>query len=282
MTVEAFRFGGIVPSRCFRVGVGRDSGAFNRPQFVLRPRFKPKTICHPCLRRAVRGAGPCDLRPRRGDDERVGEPMRVIAGSLRRRRLRRPPEGVRPTSDRVREALFASLGSLEGARFLDLYAGTGAVGIEAISRGALEVVFVDRSQQSLKVLRENLADLGVKSGVRVLEGDARMHLNRFGERGEKFDLVFVDPPYDSDETSRVLMALRGAGTVNSGGQVVVESAKRNPLASLAGWEVDAEHDYGDSRLTRLVEDVRGPEALGGDSPADMVRAREIRKPDAEK
>ncbi|MFP8874068.1 MAG: 16S rRNA (guanine(966)-N(2))-methyltransferase RsmD [Myxococcota bacterium] len=212
----------------------------------------------------------------------MGEPVRVIAGSLRHRRLRRPPKGVRPTSDRVREALFASLGSLEGRRFLDLYAGTGAVGIEAVSRGATEVVFVERSRQSLEVLRDNLADLGVESGVRVLEGDAGVHLSQFRERGETFDLVFVDPPYDSDEASRILKTLRRAGTVNSGGQVVVESAKRNPLACLAGWEVDAEHDYGDSRLTRLVGEVRGPGAPDGDGPADNVPAREFRKPDVER
>ena len=85
--------------------------------------------------------------------------MRVIAGRLRSRRLRAPPEGVRPTSDRVREALFSALGDFTDARVLDLFAGSGALGIEAISRGASEVVFVERARASLVVLRGNLADL---------------------------------------------------------------------------------------------------------------------------
>ena len=184
--------------------------------------------------------------------------MRVIAGSLRHRKLGRPPKGVRPTSDRAREALFASLGSVEGAKVLDLYAGTGAVGIEAISRGADEVVFVDRSHSSLRALRENLDGLGLTAGFRVLQGDARAHAQRLAEGGEQFDLVFVDPPYASAEIVRILGALHGCGLVAPGGQVVLESPKRNPLEDLSGWEVCAEHDYGDSRLTRLVERTQVP------------------------
>ena len=193
--------------------------------------------------------------------------MRVIAGSLRHRKLGRPPKGVRPTSDRAREALFNSLGSVEGSRFLDLYAGTGAVGIEAISRGAREVVFVDRSRSSLSALRGNLDQLGLGAGVRVLQGDARAHAQRLAEAGEQFDLVFVDPPYASDEIPRILAALRG-GLVATGGQVVLESPKRNPLDDLSGWEVCAEHDYGDSRLTRLVQQTPGPETPDTNHPAE--------------
>ena len=192
--------------------------------------------------------------------------MRVIAGSLRHRHLGRPPKGVRPTSDRVREALFASLGSIEGAGVLDLYAGTGAVGIEAISRGAREVVFVERARASLAALRENLAVLGVEEGFRVLPGDALLQLRRLADRGERFDLIFVDPPYDSDEISRILGGLLGSGLLGEFGQVVVESAKRNPLECLSGWDVCAESDYGDSRLTRLVENSRSPGALHDDEP----------------
>ncbi len=193
--------------------------------------------------------------------------LRVIAGLLRHRRLGRPPKGVRPTSDRIREALFSSLGSIEGARVLDLYAGTGAVGIEAISRGASEVVFVDRARASLAALRENLAALGVEGGFRVLSGDAVLQIRRLSDRGERFDLIFVDPPYESDEVSRSLAALSGRGLLGEFGQVVVESAKRNPLERLSDWDVCAEHDYGDSRLTRLVENNRSLGALHDDEPA---------------
>lgn len=100
------------------------------------------------------------------------ERMRVTGGQLAGRRLRGPPaRGVRPTSDRVREALFASLGSLEDVAVLDLYAGTGALGIEALSRGAARAVFVERSALALDVLRANLRSLGLESVARVVRGD---------------------------------------------------------------------------------------------------------------
>jgi len=108
------------------------------------------------------------------------------------RRFRVPRGGVRPTSDRVREALFGRLGNLEGARVLDLYAGSGALGIEAISRGAVEATFVEREAKTLAVLRANLAALGIDSIASVAPGDVPAVVRRLGREKERFDLVLIE------------------------------------------------------------------------------------------
>ena len=112
--------------------------------------------------------------------------MRVTGGRLGGRRLLRPPAGVRPTADRVREALFARLGDLEDAAVLDLFAGTGALGIEALSRGACAATFVERTAASASVLGRNLAALGLAEGVRVLREDVGRALRRLGREGVLF------------------------------------------------------------------------------------------------
>ncbi len=123
--------------------------------------------------------------------------MRVIAGVYRSRALR-APDGLatRPTSDRLRETLFNVLSPrIEGAAFLDLYAGSGAVGIEALSRGSARVVFVEKAQAALAVLRANLEKLGIKAGVEVRQGSVSAFL--CGAKCGGFDIVFLDPPYDA-------------------------------------------------------------------------------------
>ncbi len=195
--------------------------------------------------------------------------MRVIAGRLGGRRLRSPPEaGVRPTSDRVREALFAQLGVLEDARVLDLYAGTGALGIEALSRGASAATFVERSPASLAVLRENLELLGLKAQSRVLRGDALAVVRRLGRAAERFDLVLADPPYALEIGPALLAALRAAQVVALGGTVVIESSRRHPLRPAPGWRVVSDRRYGDTVVTRLTPDAElgtGPGAGAGPS-----------------
>lgn len=136
--------------------------------------------------------------------------MRVIAGLLRSRPLKAPPGlATRPTSDRLRETLFNVLAPrMESARFLDLYAGSGAVGIEALSRGAGRVVFVERAASALKVLRSNLAQLGLSANLRVETGSVAAYLR--GKAGESFDIIFLDPPYhEADEYAAVLGLLGG-------------------------------------------------------------------------
>jgi len=191
--------------------------------------------------------------------------VRVIAGRFRGRRLADAPRsGVRPTSDRVRESLFAWLGDIEGASVLDAYAGTGALGIEALSRGARRAVFVERSQPAISVLRRNLRalDLGDSPEVaRVLRGDAVPLLRRLGRAGDgPFDLVFLDPPYASGELPRALVALVGAGVVAAGGEVVVEAPWRHPLPAVKGLAAVGQRRYGDTQLGRYT---RTREGVGG-------------------
>jgi 16S rRNA (guanine966-N2)-methyltransferase len=155
--------------------------------------------------------------------------VRVVAGAHRGRTLTAPAgHETRPTSDRVREALFSILGpSVEDAHVLDLFAGSGALGIEALSRGARTAVFVDRSRKATRAIRANLAALGIDAEVRPLE--ARQALRAASGRGEAYDLVFVDPPYRlaaelGRELSEGLTAVLAPGA-----RVVTESDRRAPL-----------------------------------------------------
>jgi pantetheine-phosphate adenylyltransferase len=157
---------------------------------------------------------------------------------------------VRPTADRVREALFARLEPLEGLRVLDLYAGSGALGIEALSRGASRAVFVDRSGASLATLRRNLRELDLEDRARIVRGDAGAALARLAE---PFDLVLLDPPYASRQTPRVLAALAQSGVLAAGATLVVESSWQAAPAETAGLVVVDRRRYGDTVLTRLVQ-----------------------------
>src|SRR3954467_15650634 len=125
--------------------------------------------------------------------------MRIISGQWRGRRLVAPAgNATRPTSDRVREALFSILGALDGERVLDLFAGSGALGLEALSRGAASATFVERAPAALRVLRDNVADLG--ASAEVVAADARAHLRAARAQGAQYDLVFLDPPYRTAAT----------------------------------------------------------------------------------
>jgi 16S rRNA (guanine966-N2)-methyltransferase len=155
--------------------------------------------------------------------------MRVVAGRYGGRRLTAPAGSeTRPTSDRVREALFSVLGpSTHDARVLDLFAGSGALGIEALSRGAAEAVFVDRSHKAIQAVRANLEALGIEADVRPIE--ARAALRAASARHEAYDLVFLDPPYRraaelGRELSEGLIAVLAPGA-----RVVTESDRRMPL-----------------------------------------------------
>ena len=178
--------------------------------------------------------------------------MRVTGGRLGGRRLRAAASGTRPTADRVRVALFARLGDLDGARVLDLYAGTGALGIEALSRGAREVVFIERAPRSLAVLRANLTSLGLTTDSRILAGDSVRGVQRLGREAVRFDLVLLDPPYAAGEVGRALEALMTACVLAAGAAVVVESGRRHPVPSVEGLAPVDERRYGDTVITRLV------------------------------
>jgi 16S rRNA (guanine(966)-N(2))-methyltransferase RsmD len=164
---------------------------------------------------------------------------------------------VRPSADRVREALFARLGDLEGAVVLDLFAGTGALGIEAVSRGATRVVFVERSPASAACLRRNLASLELGEEARLLREDVARALRRLGREGQRFDLVLLDPPYAEGEVlERALAGLVAERLLAAGATVVVERGRRHPVAPVAGLAPVDERRYGDTVVATLrVQDT---------------------------
>jgi 16S rRNA (guanine966-N2)-methyltransferase len=180
----------------------------------------------------------------------VERALRVIAGRLGGRWLKAPrgEATTRPTSERVREATFSMLGEIDSAVVLDLFAGTGALGIEALSRGAGCVVFVERDAAALQALRGNLEQLGLTAGeAEVRAGDARAALRNARARGETYDLVFIDPPYrHARELESGLSALLPA-LLAPGARVVVESDRRAPLR--LALQTVRERRYGDTVIT---------------------------------
>lgn len=182
-------------------------------------------------------------------DRRV--PLRVVAGSVGGRRLVAPKTGTRPTADRVKEALFAALDDrVPDASVLDLYAGSGALGIEALSRGASSAVFVDRDRHAEAAIRANLATTGFEASATVSRTPVKKFLERTS-RDASFDLVFLDPPYDVDagELSLTLRALAEPGVVAPGATVVIETSRRSPPQLPEGWSVRWERAYGDTLIT---------------------------------
>ncbi len=183
--------------------------------------------------------------------------MRIVAGAARGRRLAPPPDGVRPTADRVREALFASLGpDLRGASVLDAYAGSGALGLEARSRGAAAVTLVERDRRALATVRDNVARVGL-DGVTVLAGDAARLLGAAAggapPAGAPYDLVLLDPPYALDEAALAAVLTDLVAVLAPDATVVVERAAAAPAPT---WPValrpDEPRRYGSTRLHRAV------------------------------
>jgi 16S rRNA (guanine966-N2)-methyltransferase len=171
--------------------------------------------------------------------------MRVIAGTYRSRILKSPKKlALRPTSDILRETLFNVLGpAVAGARFVDVFAGTGAVGIEALSRGAAEVVFIEKHPPAVALIRKNLESLGIRSAATVFGADALLGLEKLAakhaakdtEDSPPFDFVFLDPPYAAaEEYARVLRFLGAAPFLAPGSLVIAEHHKKFDLPVHAG------------------------------------------------
>jgi len=180
--------------------------------------------------------------------QREGPPgkLRIVAGRLRGSRLAVPHKaGLRPTPDRVRETLFNWLMPvIEGARCLDLYAGTGALGIEALSRGARACTFVESDRALARDLAENLARLKVEN-ARVIEADA---LAWMAGRAEPFDVVFLDPPFDADLWSASAERLESRGWLAGGASIYVESPADAALALPSAWMLHRESRAGAVRF----------------------------------
>ena len=176
--------------------------------------------------------------------------MRIIAGRLRGRTLEAPPGlATRPTSDRVREALFSMLasrsGPYEGLRVADLYAGSGALGLEAISRGAAHATFVETDARAAAAIRVNAERLGVIEQVRVLGGSALAL-----PRSDPFDVVFADPPYAPGSGSAAVKAVADAGWLANGGWMSVETARTERVDPL-DFSIELERAIGRARITLL-------------------------------
>jgi 16S rRNA (guanine966-N2)-methyltransferase len=169
--------------------------------------------------------------------------MRIVAGTLGGRRLKAPAgRATRPTSDRVREALFSILGDLTGAHVLDLFAGSGALGIEALSRGASRAVFVDSDPRAIAAIRANVDALGIAAPVH--KRTALAYLNNASDG--PFDLVFLDPPYSSASELAGPLSERLPAVLTKSARIVSESDKRHPL-NLTLPLLD-ERVYGDTRI----------------------------------
>ena len=177
--------------------------------------------------------------------------MRIIAGRYRGHPLVAPTgRTARPTTDRVREALFSILGaSVQEAMVLDLFAGSGALGLEALSRGAARAVFVEASPRSLGALRKNIGTLGADP-VRVAKGRVEDTLTRLARDGETFDLVFLDPPYHLGLAAEIVKRLSLGPLLRPGARVVSEHEVDAPSPDLEGGLVlDDTRRYGDTALT---------------------------------
>ena len=196
--------------------------------------------------------------------------MRVIAGTYRSRQLA-APRGLqtRPTSDRLRETLFNILAPrLEGCRFVDLYAGTGAVGIEAISRGAEHVWFAENAEPALASLRQNLAALKIGRGFTLEDRGVGAMLQRLGKLTQPVDVIYLDPPYEAEDeysgTLNFFGSLRGRAILNENALVIAEHSSK---AKLAGRYGVLEHTrllkQGDAALSffvpEVIEQIRHPD-----------------------
>ena len=178
--------------------------------------------------------------------------MRVIAGTAKGRRLEVPRSGpVRPTADRVKETIFNVLGQwFDGDRVLDLYAGVGGLGIEALSRGAGHVTFVEKDRHVMSALVTNLESTGFSGRSTTLFKPVDRAVRQLGASGTKFDLVFADPPYALQETPALIASIDAAALVGEGGRVVVEHDRREAVPEGSGRLVRVdERRFGDTMVT---------------------------------
>ncbi len=174
--------------------------------------------------------------------------MRIVAGKFRGKPLTSPSDdSIRPTADRVRESMFNILGSrlgpvFDGKRVLDLFAGTGALGLEALSRGAAHVTFVDVGAESRALIRDHIQDFGVAGITKLLRRDAT-GLGSPGSFGQ-FDLVFLDPPYGQGLGEKALVELAGHGWLKPGATLVWEESVDAPVSVPDGFVLEDEREYG--------------------------------------
>ena len=178
--------------------------------------------------------------------------MRIISGQAKGRKLKSlKGQETRPTSDRVKEALFSILAlDILDANFLDLFAGTGSIGMEAISRGAKTAVFVELRNSAVNVIRDNLHLCGFSFQGTVIRSDALVFLKKTALSNRLFDLIYVDPPYDCDLVGKSLELIAAGNILSESGKVIVEARKGSPQAdvSVIGLQMIRQAVYGDTVL----------------------------------
>jgi len=184
--------------------------------------------------------------------------MRIIGGKFKGRRIKSLPKRedtklLRPTTDRVKESVFSILNSyLDGVKFLDLFAGTGSVGIEALSRGAGKVVFVENDKRLCNLIRENLKKLGVeKERFEIICDDFVNALKRLAKRKEVFDFIYADPPYEKGYYTKVVNLVRNLNLLDEDGLLILEEPKKSPfIPEDEEWLVEKRH-YGTTTVSFL-------------------------------
>ncbi len=178
--------------------------------------------------------------------------MRIIGGEYRSRIIEMPKGAeIRPTQDRVREAVFNVLADVKDRRVLDLFAGSGAYGIEALSRGAAHATFVENNSRCLATIQSNIDSLKIpEAGYTILRSSVLTSLPRFEKNGEKFDLVFIDPPYHKDMARKCLIHLDDYDILSALSLIVVEHFKNDSLeADLGSLQPEKERRYGDTVIS---------------------------------
>lgn len=180
--------------------------------------------------------------------------VRVIGGAAKGRRLALPKKGeIRPTSDFVREALFNILGPQDGNTWLDVYAGTGAVALEALSRGANRAVFIEDSKSCCEALRSNIEKCGFSQKAEVLERTAEQGIRLLAGRGQKFNVIFADPPYSKGLAAAIPGIIGKSEIAAADGLLIIQHSLKESLEIDSGfWNACDNRKYGDTELTILI------------------------------
>lgn len=176
--------------------------------------------------------------------------MQVISGTAKGKRLTVPRKEVRPTTGMVREALFNILGiNIFGSRFADFFAGSGSVGIEALSRGADFCVFVEKNSQCVKIIKDNLNKTGLSGKAGILRADIMAALRYLAGENKVFDYIFLDPPYGSSLPLVIMDKIRENGLLHPRGALILEHYKKSQVTPGEGWALSGQKSYGDTILS---------------------------------
>jgi len=181
--------------------------------------------------------------------------MRIISGISRGRKLATPRnQSLRPTSDRVKESIFNILqDEVEGRTVLDLFAGTGNLGIEALSRRAKSAVFVEKGREALRLIQRNLTQLGLEGRSEILPKDVNRAIGILKQRGQRFDLILMDPPYQKGLIQSTLMKLNSHPIYHRSSILVIEHNRREPLPQgTGGWDLTRQRRIGDTVISFLT------------------------------